>query len=81
MSVEQETRVRATCDGCAAMVENGPELTRRWRRLVVELQTVPDGGPLRRTVLDLCPSCIGRVVVPGLEEAAARQSPSIGAVA
>lgn len=67
MSVEQETRVRATCDGCAAMVENGPELTARWRRVVIDLQSLPTGDPIRRASLDLCPGCLGKIVVPGLE--------------
>jgi hypothetical protein len=59
--------VRVTCDGCGNAAEGEPELVRRWRQLTVELANLPNGEPIRRKSIDLCPTCIAEIVVPGLE--------------
>lgn len=35
--------------------------------MTLQVETIPDDQPLRRVALDLCPRCLGRIVVPGLE--------------
>lgn len=58
--------MRVTCDGCGSVVQ-GDGAAGRWRRVTFQVETVPDGQPLRRVSLDLCRRCLGRIVVPGLE--------------
>lgn len=66
MTREETKTVRVTCDGCGSTAQ-GDGIGGRWRRLTLQVETIPDDQPLRRVALDLCPRCLGRIVVPGLE--------------
>lgn len=67
MAREQEQWVRVTCDGCGASAKCPPAPLDRWRSVRVSASLLEDGVLVREVELELCPTCLGRVQVPGLE--------------
>jgi hypothetical protein len=69
MARHERVSIRIDCDGgCGSSELERDAVEKGWRRVEVSSSTV-DGEPLARRGLELCPKCLAKIVVPGLEVA------------
>lgn len=68
----ERVSVRIDCDGgCETSELERDAVAAGWRRVEVVASTI-DGELVNRGEVDLCPRCLAKVVVPGLEGTVAR---------
>lgn len=66
MSRQSTTVEKVTCDGCGRESSSSSSGPKGWRQVELVLRRL-DGEQLRSGSVDLCPACLDRCEVPGLD--------------